>query len=136
MQLLRFVPALTIAALAGCSSESATGSSIPESIPPTPGWLTVQLTTPNSDDGAVQLAVTGPAADSVIIVNYDGFAARAADVVNIVVDGQITSGEIARIHVPDTGLANQYQASVSAAAIRDTYQLQSTILGYRATVVR
>ncbi len=95
----------------------------------------MQLTTPNSNDGAVQFSIAGPAIDSVAIVGYDGFAARTSNVANLVVDGQITSGDVARILVPDISLAGDYQASVSAAAARDSYELQST-QGYRAIIVR
>ena len=135
MQLVRVVPALMIAALAACSSETATGPSTTTPAGPTAGWLTVQLTTPNSNDGAVQLSIAGPAIDSVAIVGYDGFAARTSNVANLVVDGQVTSGDVARILVPDISLAGDYQANVSAAAARDSYELQST-QGYRAIIVR
>jgi hypothetical protein len=126
---------LMIAALAACSSESPTAPSTVTPAGPTAGWLTVQLSTPNSNDGAVQLAVAGPAIDSVAITDYDGFASRTSNTVNMVIDGQITSGNVARILVPDISLAGDYQASVSAAAARDSYGLQST-QGYRAIIVR
>lgn len=135
MQLVRFIPALVVAALAACSTESTVGVPTSTANPPTAGWLTVKLTTPNTNDGAVQLALTGPAVDSVVIVGYDGFATRSDDAVDMVVVGQITSGDVARIHVPDTTLASEYQVTVSAAATRDSYQLQPT-QGYDASVGR
>ncbi len=134
MQLVRFTPLLLLAAAAACGSEPGTNASASStSITPTAGWLTVRLITPHTNDGAVQLAVTGPTVDSVAMVGYDGFAARTDDAVDIVVDGAIVSGDIARIHVPDLSVASDYRATVSAAAMRDSYQLQS-IDEYRAVV--
>ena len=135
MQLVRYIPALIVATLVACSAESTVGVPTNTANPPIAGWLTVKLTTPNTNDGAVQLALTGPAVDSVVFVGYDGFSTRSDDAVDMVVIGQITSGDVARIHVPDTTIASQYQATVSAAATRDSYQLQPT-QGYDAIVGR
>ena len=119
--------------LGACSSAVATAPSTPAG--PTGGWLTVQLTTPRSDDGAVQLSVTGPAIDSVKILTYDGFETHTATGTDFVATGNITSGDLARIHVPDLSRTTEYHASVSAAAARDSYELQS-LTGYRAVLVR
>jgi hypothetical protein len=129
----KLVP-LTLFVLAACSSNSAT---VPTTPPPAPtgGWLTVQLTTPRSDDGAVQFSVTGPAIDSVKIVSYDGFATIDNGTANLIVTGQVGNGDIARVFVPDLSLTLQYQATVAAAAARGTYALQA-LDGYRAVLVR
>src|SRR5262249_53183092 len=116
-----------------CSSGSATDSTSPSG--PTAGWLTVQLNSPRTDDGAVQLAITGPRIDSVKLVNYDGFNTTTGTSVNLVVTGSISNGDLARIYVPDVSRTTEYQASVSAAAARDTYALQD-LSGYRAILVR
>ena len=119
--------------LDACSSETATAPAVP--VGPTAGWLTVQFTTPRTDDGAVQLSIAGPAIDSVKILTYDGFESHTATQADLVATGTITSGDLVRIHVPDLSKTTQYRASVSAAAARDSYALQD-LAGYRAVLVR
>ena len=130
--LCKLVP-LGLLALAACSSQSATTPTTP---PPasTGGWLTLQLATPRTDDGAVQFNVSGPAIDSVKVVDYDGFATINDGSADLLVTGAVCSGDVARIFVPDLSLTSQYRASVSAAA-RATYALQA-LDGYRAVLVR
>jgi hypothetical protein len=125
---------LPLALLAACGASSPT-STPTEPTPPTSGWLTLQLATPSSNDGAVQFAISGPAIDSVSIIGYDGFAAADHGTVNLVVTGQIGNGDIARIHVADLSATNQYHATVAAAAARVTYAL-TALDGYRAVLVR
>jgi len=120
-------------ALCACSSQVTTAPSTPAT--PTGGWLTVQLTTPRTDDGAVQLSIVGPAIDSVKIMSYDGFESHSATVADLVATGTISSGDVARVHIPDLSRTTEYHASVSAAAARDSYALQ-VLDGYRAVLVR
>ncbi len=120
--------------LGACSSESATAPTTPPA-GPTGGWLTVQLTTPSTNDGAVQFSVSGPAIDSLKLVGYDGFDTNSGSEVDFVATGSITSGDVARIYVPDLSVMAGYHASVTAAAARDTYALQA-LDGYRAVLVR
>ena len=126
------VPAMLLA-LAACSPAAVAVTTPPPG--PTGGWLTLQLTTPRSDDGAVQFSVTGPGVDSVRILSYNGFATVDASGANLVVTGQVTSGDIARVHVTDLTFTTSFQATVAAAAARQSYDLQS-LDGYRAVLVR
>jgi hypothetical protein len=126
-----YLPALLLA-LTACSAEVAATTPPPAA---KDGWLTLQLITPRTDDGAVQFNVTGPAIDSVSVVTYNGFATVNAGAANLVVTGQVGNGDVARVHVPDVSLAAAYHATVSAAAARQTYALQP-LDGYRAVLVR
>ena len=128
----KLVP-LVLFALAGCSSSA----NLPTTPPPGPtgGWLTLQLSTPRTDDGAVQFSVSGPAIDRVKIVSYDGFAAIDAGSANLLVTGVVGNGDVARVFVPDLSHTSQYRATVAAAAARGTYALQ-VLDGYRAVLVR
>ncbi len=114
---------------------------VPDTPPPPPvtavsGWLTIQLTTPNATDGAVQLAVSGPGVDSVrAVAPYAGYGVVSSGAGHVVVTGSVASGAIARVWVRDVSKSGQVAASVSAAAARGTYAL-SNLSGYRATVVR
>lgn len=132
VRLLLFVVVALATACAGGSS--VTGPSEPTPTI-TPGWLTLQLDTPRSNDGAVQLLVTGPGIDDAKAVGYDGYAAVVNGTANLLVTGAITGGTVAQVHVADVSRANEYQASIVAAAVRSTYALQD-LTGYRAVLVR
>lgn len=136
-----FAP-LFLLLLAACGANSATGPSTePDTNNPpppaaTPGWLTVQLTDPNSDDGAVQLRVTGPAVEEIVQdTRFDGFGAVTNGVGDLVLTGRIGSGNIARIKVADVNQASRYQVSLVAVVQDGTYELRPTS-GYRAVIVR
>lgn len=132
---------LALLALAGVTTACASGTSVtgPDTPPPsntvTPGWLTVQLDSPRSDDGALQLLVTGPSVDSVKVVGYDGYAAVINGEANLLITGTIANGTVAQIRVPDLARSSEYRASIVAAAARATYLLQD-LTGYRALLVR
>ena len=130
----RVVSAVVAVGLTACGAELPT-SPTPVVTPPTAGWLTVQLTTPRSDDGAVQLHVSGPSVDSVDVTGYPGFATVTNGAADLVVTGAIASGTVARIHVADPARASEYRGSVVAAAARGTFAVQD-ITNYRAALVR
>jgi hypothetical protein len=89
---------------------------------PTTGTLNVNLSSPNADDGAVLVAVTGGPVDSVESAGYTMYSARGrADTVKLIVTGTLPSGVIARIHIPDSRQASRYGARVLQAAARSTY---------------
>lgn len=124
------------ALLLNACAASPTDPSAGGTTPAVPGWLTVQLTTPYSDDGAVQLRVTGPAVDSIVAESpHDGFGAASAGSADLVVTGTIVTGSVARFRVSDVNKATQYTATVVAAAQRSTFALRSTS-GYRTAIVR
>jgi hypothetical protein len=124
-----------LALLVACGGGSSTGASGGNE-PATPGWLSVELTTPHTDDGAVQLRITGPAiAEVAAEPAYDGFGASAGGTADVVVAGAITTGNVARFRVADVNRASSYAVSVVAAARSGTYELRNTS-GYRAIIVR
>jgi hypothetical protein len=134
-------PALAafVVGLAACGTNTPTGTNSTSTsqtpAAPTGGWLTLQLTTPRSNDGAVQFVVSGPTIDSARVISYNGFATSTGSVANMVVTGQVASGTVGQIYVPDLSRTGEYQASVLAAAARDSYTLQD-VSGYRAVLVR
>ena len=121
--------------LAACGAQSPTGSTPVLPVAPTSGWLTVQLATPRTDDGAVQLSVSGPGIDSATVVGYDGFTVIGNSAADMVVTGPIASGTIARVHLRDLSRTSDVRATISAAAARGSYALQD-LTGYRAVLVR
>lgn len=121
--------------LIACGGGSSTGPSDGNG-PAVAGWLTVQLTTPHTDDGAVQLRITGPAIQDVMAESaYDGFGTAAAGVADLVMAGAIATGNVARFQVPDVNRASAYSVSVVAAAQAGTFALRN-VAGYRAVIVR
>ncbi|MGH7752498.1 MAG: hypothetical protein ACREN5_06755, partial [Gemmatimonadales bacterium] len=87
---------LMLVAIGACGGDG-TG---PE--PATPGRLSLRLTTPNSDDGAVLLEVSGGQIDSVVAAGYRLRATGpGANSRRVVVTGTLASGPVASIWVPD-----------------------------------
>lgn len=104
---------------------------------PVPGWLTLQFTTPYANDGAVQLTIVGGTVDEIQLQpQFDGFAGVAGGGARVLVTGELKSGAVARIHVPDVNKAAGYQALIGQVAERGSYALRSSTLGYRAEVVK
>lgn len=127
------VAAPLLVLLAACGGSSPTGSGGNDA---TPGWLSVELTTPHSDDGAVQLRITGPGVDSVVAgTAYNGYGVTSGNFADLVLTGAIGTGRVARFRVADVSRASQYVATVTAAAQRGSYALRSTA-GYRTAIVR
>jgi hypothetical protein len=124
--------------LTACGANTGTGPSNNAAPPtPTPGWLTVQLTTPNTNDGAVQLRVTGPSIDSIATDDrYRGVGQANASSADVIITGSIAGGTVARFRVPDVNRAASYDARVIAAAQRSTWALRPSLSDYRAVIVR
>lgn len=121
------------AGLVACSSTDLPGDPV---IPPAgAAWLSVQLATPRTDDGAVQLHITGPAIDSAAVAGYEGFATVTNGAADLIVTGPITSGTIARIRVADASRIAEYRGTVVAAATRATYVTRD-VSTYRVTLTR
>ncbi len=103
---------------------------------PVPGWLTIQLTTPHNDNGAVQLRISGAVVQDVeAVAPYDGFGTTDDGIGRMVVTGDLKGGSLVRFKVPDVAAAQSYRVTVEAAAQRDSYELRD-LAGYQAVVVR
>lgn len=104
---------------------------------PVAGTLQVSLTSPNTDDGAVMLQVTGDI-DSVTtpagLTLYE--ATPSATVVRAIVTGSIASGgSVLTLHVPDVGKASSYTTQLLQVSARGTY-VQRPVGGYTLQVHR
>ena len=102
---------------------------------PIPGWLSVRLTTPNGDDGGISFTVTGPAIDSAR-TTHPQIVTRLENgsTLRVIVAGNLSSGVVSEIHVPDTRAAAQYSATIQELAVRTTYAQRATA-GYALVVV-
>jgi len=99
------------------------------------GTVTLRLTTPHADDGAVLFEVSGPPIDTAIAVNASLrlFTRRTSGstIVGVVV-GVVANGAVVTLQVPDAG-APGYTARVLEVADRQN-ALRSSLTGYALTV--
>ena len=106
------------------------GSSGPEPPPdPIQGWLKIRLGSPNADDGGIMFTVSGGQVDSVRSAYSDlFFSSGNASPRRIIVAGNLTSGIVAEIQVPDVASVAQYSATLQEAAARESYEQRSVSL--------
>jgi hypothetical protein len=99
------------------------------------GWLALQLTTPNTDDGGVLITVSGPAIDSVRTTHAHLLSQRlSASSMRVLIGGNLSAGVIGEILVPNTRQTGQYSVVVQEVASRSPYQ-QRALTGYQVAVV-
>lgn len=89
---------------------------------PTPGNLTVSLTTAPSAPGAVMFTVSGGTINSVTVSGtYHKYETTLGTTSRrVLVTGNIISGALVTIAVPDIGKAAQYSATINQIAARST----------------
>jgi len=116
-----------MASIACSDDEAPTG--------PTAGTLSVTLTTPNMDDGAILFEVTGPDIVSVSVTVPEHYTHVGVDgsTLTIVVVGDIESGLLVGFDVSDTRAVDSYSATVTQVADRSN-ELRGSLTGYDLTV--
>jgi len=114
---------------AGCANDPTAGA-------PRAGTLSVRLTTPHADDGAMAFEVSGPPIDSAVVANASlrVFTRRegGSTIVGAVV-GALGNGAVVRLYVPDVAAAAGYTARVLEVADRRDL-LRASLAGYALTV--
>jgi len=114
----------------GCGGSDSTG--------PVAGTVTVSLVTPNADDGAVLVTLTGP---NLATVQAASSAYRvywrlvSAGEVRAIVVGNLTAGAVLTVNVDDVGKVGQYSGSVVEAASRSDV-VRASVAGYGVTFAR
>ena len=101
---------------------------------PVAGALDVRLSSPHQDDGAVLVLVYGGPVDSIQSAGYPVYSARVADTVKLIVTGDLGSGAVARVHIPDQRQAYRYGARLEQVAVRRSYA-QHDPAGYAIALV-
>ncbi|MBC7790217.1 MAG: hypothetical protein H7Z74_09755 [Anaerolineae bacterium] len=102
---------------------------------PKAGELTLNLTTPYADDGAILVAISGPqigtvrAASSALAVHSRAVSGG----VKVAVFGDIASGALLRIAVPDVSQPSKYSATVVEVSDRAN-ALRSQSPGYKTRI--
>ena len=118
-----------VSLVTGCSDP-------PTTIDARQGTLTLRLTTPNLDDGAIEFSVTGPPINSAVAVTASLrlFTRRVDDSTMVgVVVGDVANGALVTLQVPDVGAAAAYRARAIEVADRQDV-LRESLTGYALTV--
>jgi len=119
--------ALTVA-LASCGSSDGSHN-------PVPGFLTLTLNTPHSNDGALLFKVSGGVIDSVApfpMVQSGSYVINGG-FTRVVVAGNLVDGAVVKVRVPDVQNASDYSVLIEQAAVRTTFA-QQNLSGYSVTV--
>lgn len=99
----------------GCGGDNAVA-------PRAPGTMTVSLTTPNTDDGVVLLALFGPGFTNIqpASASYRLYSLTASPTeVRILVVGDLSTGALLTLDIGDPARIAEYHGSVIQAASRD-----------------
>ncbi len=122
--------AITIAC-GGDSNNGGTG--VPQDMS-NPGFVNVTLATPNSNDGALLLTLSGGTIDSLAAsAGTIFFASTGTNTFGVIVAGTIGDGPVVRFWMPDRRNVSQYVATLEQAAARSTYE-QQDISGYSLSI--
>lgn len=102
---------------------------------PKAGTATVSLVTPNADDGAVLITLTGPGLANPQSANsayHVYWRVVSANDVRAIVVGDLASGAVLTVDVDDVGKIGQYVGSVVEAASRNDV-VRTSVAGYGVT---
>ncbi|TFH64528.1 MAG: hypothetical protein E4G90_07900 [Gemmatimonadales bacterium] len=125
--MIRRLGLLGLTVLAACSGP-----------PPGPvgGEVTLALQSPNIDDGAVLIRIVGPITEITPSGDYlVSSAPLGTTATKIVVVGNLASGPLIRVYVPDLNLLSTYTVFVEQAASRTDFVLYDPS-GYSIIIVR
>ena len=136
----RVIPALAVclAILAGTSCGAHDSAPLPPPLP-APGVLSVHLTTPNSDDRAIQFTLSGGAIGAITApdgANVNVYSNAGAISTTVIVVGALAPGVVARIEVPDVARVTAYQAAIGDVARADYSLRPAPLSGYALAIRR
>lgn len=126
----RIAPVVVLVALLGGCRDKIAG--------PVAGELTLSLTTPHADDGAIVLSITGPGeVGSLEAVNPGHLlhSRQEGTTLRAVIFGELTSGALLRFMVPDIDKPDLYTVRVLEVSDRSNALRESTT-GYQLGVKR
>jgi hypothetical protein len=126
---LIFVVALAVATAAACDDDTTS--------PPEAGTVVVSLVTPNQDDGAIMVSVSGmvltdPAAVSTLHEFYLN-QASADSLVAVLAGDEISAGPLLTVGIADIRLVDELSVVILQVAAQDN-SLRESLSGYDLTV--
>lgn len=132
--LLRRSMLVLLLATATCT-ETPTGPPAPPV--PVPGTLVVRLTTPNQNDAAIVVRLSGPDVTQLQSGNaaYQLHTRAAGASQRIALFGTLTTGPVLRFHVPDVARLSEYSAQVVEVA-DDSNDMRAELAGYDVAIER
>ena len=101
-----------------------------------PGTLTARLVTPNADDGAILIEISGPAPVADVMVAVQGAVVHSradGNRTRLAIFGPLANGALVRFSVPDVNAAQQYSAQVTEVSDRAS-ALRTSPTGYQVTI--
>lgn len=99
-----------------------------------PGTLTIHLISAGTNDGALVLLVGGGPVTSIEAVgSYEVTSNTDVTGVHLLVVGNLATGGLVRLHVPDISRVNDYLALITQVADRSTFGLIDAA-GYSVTI--
>ena len=113
--------AVLVAAVVGTACGGGDGGPVK----PVAGELVVRLTSPNATDGALIVRVVGPVTAVTPVGAYAISQVTQGTITRVIVTGDIVSGDLLRVKVPDVNQVLSYLANVEQAASRIDYALFS-----------
>lgn len=127
---LRILAAVALGATLACQLDDHLGPDPTKG----PGALQLRLTTPNGDDGALLLSISGGPIDSITSPQLEIAALEMArGEFRVLIRGPIRGGAVARLWVPDRGDRSAYVFTVVEAVGRTSYARRD-VGEYTATV--
>ena len=135
MKNVRALGVLATAVLVSTCGEPVSPPRPPE---PEPGVLSVRLTTPNADDAALIVRITGPTAMTSVVAGnpaHEIYSRAEAKAFNAALFGDLAGGVLLRFHVPDIAKVAEYSATVVEVADQAN-ALRESLAGYVVTVER
>ena len=132
-----FALAVSCGGEGGSTPTEPTPTPVQPTVPvPVPGTLTVRLVTPNADDGAILLELTGPAPAAEITAAGQGALVHTranGNTARVAVFGSLGAGALVRFTVPDVNAVQQYSAQVIEASDQGS-ALRASLTGYQLTI--
>lgn len=128
--------ATAVAAAIGCADHATQPNPPAPPPPPPPGSAVVALATPNSDDGAVVLTLTGPGLttmQSSLSTNLLYSRVASDSEVRVILVGNLTAGPLFTFKVADGKQLSAYSATVGQVATRGDV-LQANTSGYKLSI--
>jgi len=101
-----------------------------------PGTLSARLVTPNTDDGAILIEISGPAPLADLATPVQGAVVHSrtnGNTTRIAVFGSLAAGALVRFSVPDVNAASQYTAQVTEVSDRAN-ALRASVTGYQVSI--